>query len=407
MAVPTDPGGMTTRKRRHIDVCLDDRVAYSGVTTGLERYCLPYNALTQTSLAHIDLSTEFLGASLRAPILIGAMTGGAELSGTINRNLAAAAQRLGVGMMLGSQRIMLDSALGEEAASSFTVRGVAPDVLLFGNIGLSQLTVAAVDDISNALKRVGADVLAVHANPLQEAVQRNGDSDFAGSIDRLREVAGALEYPVLLKEVGHGIGASAVAELTGPSGEPPVAAIDVAGAGGTSWSRVEQLVRVRRAALSRLSRLGDTHSTGDRGGAGGAAHYPAGHLRRYSHRHGRGQSAGVGRRRGRDRASAARCGDRLFWRRNRLAAAVHRRAGNLPARCRGGRSSGPARYRRDTDAVSTGDWRPQLRRVNQAGSVCFVGLLFTVARAVVDLACCATSSLSNFDIAAIIAVNTR
>ena len=239
----TDPGGMTTRKRRHIDVCLDDRVAYSGVTTGLERYWLPYNALTQTSLAHVDLSTEFLGASLRAPILIGAMTGGAELSGTINRNLAAAAQRLGIGMMLGSQRIMLDSALGEQAASSFTVRDVAPDVLLFGNIGLSQLTVAAVSDISNALKRVEADVLAVHTNPLQEAVQRNGDSDFSGSIDRLREVVGTLGYPVLLKEVGHGIGASAVAELTGPSGESPVAAIDVAGAGGTSWSRVEQLVR--------------------------------------------------------------------------------------------------------------------------------------------------------------------
>ena len=239
----TDPDGMTTRKKRHIDVCLDDRVAYSGVTTGLEGYRLPYNALTQTSLRHIDLSTQFLGASLRAPILIGAMTGGAELSGTINRNLAAAAQRLGLGMMLGSQRIMLDSALGEQAAASFTVRDVAPDVLLFGNIGLSQLTTAAVSDISNALKRVEADVLAVHTNPLQEAVQRNGDNDFTGSMDRLREVADALEYPVLLKEVGHGIGASAVAELMGPSGEPPVAAIDVAGAGGTSWSRVEQLVR--------------------------------------------------------------------------------------------------------------------------------------------------------------------
>ena len=239
----TDPDGMTTRKRRHIDVCLDDRVAYSGVTTGLEGYRLPYNALTQTSLRHIDLSTQFLGASLRAPILIGAMTGGAELSGTINKNLAAAAQRLGLGMMLGSQRIMLDSALGEQAAASFTVRDVAPDVLLFGNIGLSQLTTAAVSDISNALKRVEADVLAVHTNPLQEAVQRNGDNDFTGSMDRLREVADALEYPVLLKEVGHGIGASAVAELMGPSGEPPVAAIDVAGAGGTSWSRVEQLVR--------------------------------------------------------------------------------------------------------------------------------------------------------------------
>ena len=239
----TDPDGMTTRKRRHIDVCLDDRVAYSGVTTGLEGYRLPYNALTQTSLRHIDLSTQFLGASLRAPILIGAMTGGAELSGTINKNLAEAAQRLGIGMMLGSQRIMLDSALGEQAASSFTVRDVAPDVLLFGNIGLAQLTAAAVDDISNALKRVGADALAVHTNPLQEAVQRNGDGDFSGSVDRLRQVAAALEYPVLLKEVGHGIGTSAIAELTGPSGELPVAAIDVAGAGGTSWSRVEQLVR--------------------------------------------------------------------------------------------------------------------------------------------------------------------
>lgn len=239
----TDPDGMTTRKRRHIDVCLDDRVAYSSVTTGLERYRLPYNAMTQTSLAHIDLSTEFLGGSLRAPVLIGAMTGGAELSGTINKNLATAAQRLGIGMMLGSQRIMLDSALGEQAAASFTVRDVAPGVLLFGNIGLSQLTTAAVDNISRALKRVEADVLAVHTNPLQEAMQRNGDSDFSGSIDRLREVAGALDYPVLLKEVGHGLGTSAITELLGDSGEPPVAAIDVAGAGGTSWSRVEQLVR--------------------------------------------------------------------------------------------------------------------------------------------------------------------
>jgi isopentenyl-diphosphate delta-isomerase len=146
-------------------------------------------------------------------------------------------------MMLGSQRIMLDSALGERAAASFTVRDVAPDVLLFGNIGLAQLTAAAVEDISNALRRVGANALAVHTNPLQEAVQRNGDGDFSGSLGRLREVAAALEFPILLKEVGHGIGTSAVAELTSQSGELPVAAIDVAGAGGTSWSRVEQLVR--------------------------------------------------------------------------------------------------------------------------------------------------------------------
>src|SRR6201995_1721532 len=202
---------MTTRKRRHIDVCLDDQVSYSGVTTGLERYRLPYNALTQTSLPHIDLSTEFLGASLRAPVLIGAMTGGAELSGTINKNLPEAPQRLGIGMMLGSQRIMLDSALGEQAASSFTVRDVAPDVVLFGNIGLAELTTAAVAGISTALKRVGAEELAVHSNPLQKAVQRNGDGDFSGSLDRLRQVAAGFGISVLLQEVGPGIGTTETA----------------------------------------------------------------------------------------------------------------------------------------------------------------------------------------------------
>lgn len=239
----SDHGEMTTRKRRHIDVCLDGDVGFTNVTTGFERYSLPYNALTQTSLDDIDLSTRFLGARLRAPILVGAMTGGAQLSGTINRNLAAAAQRLGIGMMLGSQRVMLDSALGERAAPSFAVRDVAPDVLLFGNIGLSQLTKDAVPDIVQALDRVGANALAVHTNPLQEAIQHNGDTDFAGSLDRLHDLADLLGYPVLLKEVGHGIGTAAVAQLLRLTGAPPVAAIDVAGAGGTSWSRVEQLVR--------------------------------------------------------------------------------------------------------------------------------------------------------------------
>jgi isopentenyl-diphosphate Delta-isomerase len=241
--VTSDPGGMETRKRRHIDVCLTEDVEHCGLTTGLERYRLPYNALTQTSLGAINLTADFLGKRLKAPVLVGAMTGGADLSGTINRNLAAAAQRLGVGMMLGSQRIMLDSALGEQAATSFAVRDVAADVLLIGNIGLSQLSKATVPDLVRALDRVGADALAVHTNPLQEAIQSNGDTDFSGSITRLRDIAGSLGYPILLKEVGHGFGAAAVAELLRMPGELPVAAIDVAGAGGTSWSRVEQFVR--------------------------------------------------------------------------------------------------------------------------------------------------------------------
>jgi isopentenyl-diphosphate Delta-isomerase len=231
------------RKRRHIEVCLDGDVGYRGVTTGLERYRLPYNALTQTNLDDIDLSTEFLGARLRAPVLVGAMTGGAKLSGTINRNLATAAQQLGIGMMLGSQRVMFSTALGDSAAASFAVRDAAPEVLLIGNIGLAQLSKETVPEVSSVLARVGADALAVHTNPLQEAVQDNGDTDCTGSLDRLHEVVPMLDCPVLLKEVGHGIGASAVLELLRRTGDLPVAAIDVAGAGGTSWSRVEQLVR--------------------------------------------------------------------------------------------------------------------------------------------------------------------
>ena len=241
-----DPGGMETRKRRHIDVCLSEAVDYQTVSTGLESYRLPYNALTQTDLRSVDLSTDFLGARLRAPVLIGSMTGGAELSGTINRNLAVAAQQLGVGMMLGSQRIMLDNAA---ASTSFSVRDVAPDALLIGNIGLAQLDGLVVPDLVKALDRVGANALAVHTNPLQEAIQHGGDTDFSGSISRLRDIAGSIGYPVILKEVGHGIGAAAAAELV----DCPIAAVDVAGAGGTSWARVEQFVRygeIRHPALA-------------------------------------------------------------------------------------------------------------------------------------------------------------
>ena len=241
-----DPGGMETRKRRHIDVCLSEAVDYQTVTNGLERYRLPYNALTQTDLGSVDLCTDFLGVRLRAPVLIGSMTGGAELSGTINRNLAAAAQELGVGMMLGSQRIMLDN---DSASTSFSVRDVAPDVLLIGNIGLAQLDEVVLPDLVKALDTVGANALAVHTNPLQEAMQHEGDTDFSGSISRLREIAGSIGCPVMLKEVGHGIGAAAAAELV----DCPIAAVDVAGAGGTSWARVEQFVRygeIRYPALA-------------------------------------------------------------------------------------------------------------------------------------------------------------
>ncbi|MEZ0342615.1 type 2 isopentenyl-diphosphate Delta-isomerase [Mycobacterium sp. pV006] len=245
-----DPvGALAHRKRRHIDVCLNEAVDYQTVTTGFERYRLPYNALTQTDLYRIDLGTQFLGKPLRAPVLIGAMTGGAELSGIVNRNLAAAAQQLGVGMMLGSQRVMIDD---PAKTASFDVRGVAPDVLLVGNIGMAQLNRSLVPGLVTALDKVGADALAVHTNPLQEAMQHEGDTDFSGSLGHLREVIAEIGHPVMVKEVGHGFGAAAAAELA----DFPVAAVDVAGAGGTSWARIEQYVRYGEVRYPTLAEWG-------------------------------------------------------------------------------------------------------------------------------------------------------
>jgi isopentenyl-diphosphate delta-isomerase len=236
----TDGGGLSARKLRHIDACLTGPVDHGRLTTGFEWFELPYNALTQTSLTAVDLNTRFLGMPLRAPVLIGAMTGGAELARTINRHLAAAAQQLGVGLMLGSQRVMLgDSPASTAAAASFEVRDLAPDVLLIGNIGLAQVSDAITPALDTALRQIGANALAVHTNPLQEAMQADGDTDFSGSLDRLARLAADLDFPVMVKEVGHGIGAAAAERLRGL----PIAAVDVAGAGGTSWARVEQVVR--------------------------------------------------------------------------------------------------------------------------------------------------------------------
>lgn len=230
------PADLADRKLRHIDACLTGPVEFVGVTTGFEWFELPFDSLTQTSLSAVDLRTRFLGCPLAAPVLIGAMTGGAELARTINRNLAGAAQELGIGMMLGSQRIMLDD---DDAAGSFEVRDIAPDVLLIGNIGLAQVPTTPTRALADALARVGANALAVHTNPLQEAMQVGGDTDLTGTLEALRRLIGELDYPVLVKEVGHGIGAAAAQRLRGL----PVAAVDVAGAGGTSWARVEQVVR--------------------------------------------------------------------------------------------------------------------------------------------------------------------
>ncbi len=221
------------RKGEHIRVVLDEDVGAKGVVTGFQRFFFENCALPELDLDEIDLSTELFGRRLRAPLLISSMTGGTARAGGINRRLAEAAQAHGVAMGLGSQRVMIET---PDLAATFRVRHLAPDILLFANLGAVQLARGfGADQALRAVETIEADALFLHLNPLQEAVQLGGDRNWRGVLDRIEALAAALPVPLVVKEVGNGIGAALATRLIGCG----VAGIDVAGAGGTSWSEVE------------------------------------------------------------------------------------------------------------------------------------------------------------------------
>ena len=221
------------RKKEHLEICLDTESVTSASGTGLNRYRFVHNALPELDIDEIDLSTTFLGKRLQAPILISSMTGGFDLARKVNRNLAAAAQSLGVAMGVGSQRVAIEE---PSAAVSFEVRDVAPDILLFGNLGAVQLNYGyTVEHCRRAVSMIGADALILHLNVLQEAVQPEGNRNFKGLGEKIAAVCRELEVPVIAKEVGNGISVDAAIRLQ----RAGVKALDVAGYGGTSWSAVE------------------------------------------------------------------------------------------------------------------------------------------------------------------------
>ncbi len=235
---------ISSRKSDHIRINLDENVQ-SGLTTGLERYRFIHQALPELNLDEVDLSQDLFGKTLRAPLLISSMTGGTEQAAAINRTLAQAAQAAGIAMGLGSQRAALDH---PELASTYQVRQVAPDILLFANLGAVQLNYGyGVDDCRRAVEMVEADALILHLNALQEAVQPEGDTRFAGLTKKIEAICRALSVPVIAKEVGWGFSIPDAHRLA----EAGVAAIDVAGAGGTSWSQVE----MHRATTGSQARL--------------------------------------------------------------------------------------------------------------------------------------------------------
>ena len=206
-------------------------VQYASIATGFERYAFKHCALPDLDLADVDVSTQFFGRTLSMPLMIACMTGGTPRAAEINGNLAAAAQKLGVAMGVGSQRAALED---PSLASTYQVRDVAPNVLLVANLGAVQLT---CDKACRAVEMIEADALAIHLNPMQEALQPDGSPSFKGALDAIGRVCKGLDAPVIVKEVGFGISAEVAVMLR----DAGVAAIDVAGAGGTSWARIEGL----------------------------------------------------------------------------------------------------------------------------------------------------------------------
>jgi isopentenyl-diphosphate delta-isomerase len=225
---------VSSRKDHHLDVVLQRDVGSRGPAIGLGRYTLEYDALPEVDLDAVELGTTLLGRSLRAPLIVGAMTGGSERASTVNVRLARAAAKVGIGMALGSQRAML---LRPELGKTFAVRSEAPSLpLLFGNVGAVQLNYGVTRaDLEAMVAAVSADALYFHLNPLQEAIQPEGDTRFAGLADRMRDIVRAMSVPCLVKEVGSGISERTANKLATLG----LAGIEVAGVGGTSWAHVE------------------------------------------------------------------------------------------------------------------------------------------------------------------------
>lgn len=222
----------TQRKHDHIHISLQEDVAHC-TTTGLEQYQFVHCALPELNLADVDLGVTFLGHQLRAPLLISSMTGGAAQAKQINARLAQAAQDAGIAMGLGSLRAALEA---PQLADTYRVRSWAPDILLLANLGAVQLNYGYdASDCLRAVELVEADGLILHINPLQEALQPEGDTRWSGLLTKIEAVCRALPVPVIIKEVGWGISGETARQLA----DAGVTAIDVAGAGGTSWSQVE------------------------------------------------------------------------------------------------------------------------------------------------------------------------
>jgi len=246
------PNQIEERKASHLQICLDENVQARRATTGFEDILLLHKALPEIEREKIDLSTEVFNHKFAAPIIVGAMTGGTSEAMRINAAIAEAAEELRLGMGVGSQRAAIENPRLERTFS--ITREKAPTAFLIANIGGPQLVEGySVKEARKAVDMMGADALAIHLNPLQEAIQPEGETNCVGVLRKIGEIAQALEVPVIVKETGAGIAAEEAERLEAAG----VAGIDVAGVGGTSWAAVEYH-RAKGVQDEIRQRLGET-----------------------------------------------------------------------------------------------------------------------------------------------------
>ena len=220
------------RKAQHVDIVLNKKIDFRDKKTGFDDYDFLYYALPEMDFSELDSSTKFLGKRLAAPMLVSSMTGGFANAEKINRDLAVACEKEGIMLGLGSQRPML---IDPKLKKTYSVRDAAPKVFLAGNIGAVQLTQYPVEKIEWLVEQTEADALFVHINALQEVVQPEGDRKWKGVLKAIEKLCSKLSVPVIAKEVGAGLNAEVARELEWAG----VKAVDVAGAGGTSWTAIE------------------------------------------------------------------------------------------------------------------------------------------------------------------------
>jgi isopentenyl-diphosphate delta-isomerase len=240
-----DEPAIAKRKADHLEVAASGRAEFAKSTL-LEHVHLVHQALPELALDEIDLTTTLVGKTLAAPLVITGMTGGTAEAAAVNRDLARAAQAAGIALGLGSQRAMAEH---PELAASYEVRSVAPDVVLFGNVGAVQAVTMGPARVIALAERIGADAICVHLNPGQELIQDHGDRDFRGVRDAIAALIDASPVPVIVKETGCGLSVEAARALVAAGART----VDVAGAGGTSWVAVEA---VRAAEGSGAASLG-------------------------------------------------------------------------------------------------------------------------------------------------------